>query len=226
MAVTFGVYDPLGAFAEKPGIGIDHYFVLDWNKPLTDIGNGAGALTDLCNESRTDGHVPLVTVQPYHDGKITRNAINTLIDIAAGKYDTPIRNIAAALNAYNGPVYMRWGAEMDDPVNFGRYDWAVPPEQAPDYIAAFQRWTDVFRSYTNHLTQKLFVWSPTWGERSGVYWPGYSFADIVGCSLFVWQRYVQQVYFADGLQLCPAFRPTLCQAERLRQAGYDLRNGL
>ena len=192
--VTFGVYDPSGAFAGKSGIGLDHYFVLDWNKPLTDIGNGAGALTALCNASRAAGRVPLVTVQPFADSKITRKAANLLSDIAAGKYDTPIRALAAALNAYNGPVYLRWGAEMDDPANLGRYDWAVPPESAPAYIAAYQRWYSVFASYTNHLTAKHQLWSPVWGERANDYWPGNSFVHHVDCSLYVWHRYVGQVY--------------------------------
>jgi beta-mannanase len=185
--VTFGVYDPSGAFAGKPGIGIDHYFTSDWNLPAT-------GLTALCNASRSAGRVPLVTIPPFHDSKITRNAVNTLSDIAAGKYDANIRNYAAALNAYNGPVFIRWGAEMDDPSNFGKFDWAVPPEQAGQYISAYQRFYSVFSSYTNHLTGKSFLWSPVWGERSSVYWPGNSFADYVGCSLYVWKRYVAQFY--------------------------------
>jgi len=192
--VTFGVYDTIGNFASTSGIGIDHYFVLDWNAPLTEIGNGAGNLTDLCNASRTKGRTPLVTVQPYRNPKITRNSINTLSDIIAGKYDGRMRDLAAAMNAYNGPCYLRWGAEMDDPVNLGRYDWAVPSENASSYIAAYIRWVNIFRSYTNRLTAKAMLWSPTWGERSGVYWPGNSFADVVGCSLYVWKRYVEQFY--------------------------------
>src|ERR1700704_3325814 len=111
--VTFGVYDFIGNFASTAGIGIDHYFVLDWNAPLSDIGNGAGDLTALCNASRTKGRTPLVTVMPYADPRITKNAINTLADIVDGRYDVNIRNIAAALRAYNGPCYLRWGAEMD-----------------------------------------------------------------------------------------------------------------
>jgi beta-mannanase len=131
MAVTFGVYDTIGNFATTSGIGIDHYFVLDWNKPLTNIGNKAGSLTNACNVSRSRGRTPLVTIQPSHDPKITKSAINTLSDIAAGKYDLPIRALVAALNAYNGPVYLRWGPEMDDPANLGRYDWVVPRNRVP-----------------------------------------------------------------------------------------------
>ena len=193
-SVTFGVYDPSGAFISASGIGIDHYIVFDWNKPVSaDLDTGA-ALTDSAIASRNAGRIPLVSILPYADPRITKSPARLLPDIAAGKYDAVIRGLASALKSYNGPVYLRWGPSMDDPVGIGRYPWAVPPEKADSYIAAYHRFVDVFRTYSNSLTEKQFLWSPMWGMRSEAYWPGDSFADYVACSMYVWQQYVLDIY--------------------------------
>jgi endoglucanase len=188
MAVIGGIYDPAGAFDNSTDLGIDSLYVLDWNKPLSDIGNGM-SLTAACALSASRSRTPLVTIQPVANPKITKNPANTLSHIAAGLYDANTRAIAASMNAYGGPAYLRWGPEMDDPDNIGRYEWAVPPEQASDYAAAYRRRTDIYRFYTNNLPGQSFVWSPTPTAFYYLYFPGYSYVDYVGGAVFGWSLY-------------------------------------
>ena len=56
---------------------------------------------------------------------------------------------------------------MGDPKNIGRYDWAVPPAQASSYVAAYQRRTSVFRSYTNNLADFGNVLGQKYGFVAG-----------------------------------------------------------
>lgn len=134
----------------------------------------------------------MVTIFPVHDPLITKRRANTLDHIAAGKYDSQMRNIAAQMRAYGGPAYLRWGPGMDDPNNFGRYDWCVPPSQAGVYTEAYQRRHNIYVAYTNSLPNQKFIWSPIGNSDSYLYFPGYSFCDYVGCTAYGWSIYQGQ----------------------------------
>src|SRR5215469_7904780 len=99
MDVLGGVYDPSGGFDNSTDLGIDAWYISDWNKPLSDIGNGL-SLTAACALSASRNRTPFVTIQPVADPKITKNPANLLQHIIAGLYDANTRAIAASMNAY------------------------------------------------------------------------------------------------------------------------------
>jgi hypothetical protein len=181
MAVIGGIYDPAGAFDNSTDLGIDSLYVLDWNKPLSDIGNGM-SLTAACALSASRSRTPLVTIQPVANPKITKNPANTLSHIAAGLYDANTRAIAASMNAYGGPAYLRWGPEMDDPVISGamngRYRRSKPRITPPLTAAAriFTAFIPIISPdslSSGRPRRRLFITSIfpvtptsiTWGER-------------------------------------------------------------
>jgi endoglucanase len=187
-SVRLGVYDSTNAFSASTDLAIESLYVLDWNKPLTNIGNGS-SLVDALNLAASRSRIPMVTIQPVSNPKLTKNPANTLAHIALGKYDSCTKSIADAMNEYGGAAMLRWGPEMDDPNNIGKLDWAVTPDNASDYVRAYQRRTTVYRSYTNNLSDQTFVWSPVGSAYSNVFFPGYSFVDYVGVSVFGWSVY-------------------------------------
>lgn len=189
MSVLCGVYDPAGDFAASADMAIDSYYVRDWNQPLVNVDGQGNSLTQLCQNSAANNRVPLVTVYPFNDPKITKNPANLLRDINLGAYDRLMRNICAQMRAYGGPAYFCWAPGMDDPNNIGRFPWAVPVAQAADYASAFQRRIDVYRTYTNQLANQYFVWHPSGNANSYAYFPGQSFCDYVCCSAYGWSFY-------------------------------------
>lgn len=199
-AIQLGVYDPAKAFDARTDMAIDSWYIVDWNASLDNIGNGM-SLTAACNLSASRSRTPMVTVQPVANPKITKNRANLLQHIAAGRYDSNTRNIAAAMKSYGGPAYIRWGPEMDDPSAIGNVDWAVPTAQAPDYIAAYHRRTNVYKSYTNALSGQQFIWSPMGTAYSNLYFPGYSFCDLIGGAVFGWSLYVGDAHAAFRNQM-------------------------
>jgi endoglucanase len=187
-SVKLGVYDSTNAFGSATDLAIESLYIVDWNKPLSNIGNGM-SLVDACNLAASRNRIPSITIQPVSNPKITKNPANTLAHIAAGKYDVKTGAIADAMNEYGGPAQIRWGPEMDDPNNIGKLDWAVTPGNAADYVHAYQRRTTIYRSYTNSLPGQAFVWSPVGSAYSNAFFPGYSFVDYVGVSVFGWTVY-------------------------------------
>jgi hypothetical protein len=96
--------------------------VRDWNGPLTNIDGTGTSLTAACAAVATRNRIPLVTIFPVRNPLVTKNPTNFLEHIAAGFYDSNMRNIAAQMRAYGGPAYHRWAPEMDDPRNVSRFD--------------------------------------------------------------------------------------------------------
>ncbi|MBA5760046.1 mannan endo-1,4-beta-mannosidase, partial [Escherichia coli] len=79
-------------------------------------------------------------------------------DIAHGRYDARIAATCSALAALEGPVFVRWGHEME--ADTGRYPWATGDASA--YIDAYRRVVTACRTMADQIR---FVWSPA-GNRN------------------------------------------------------------
>ncbi|WP_069351796.1 glycosyltransferase [Burkholderia cenocepacia] len=166
---ALGAYDPDDALAAAPGIAFDHVFV-SWNAPDIDaeIGNAYRA-------AQTRNRSLMLTVEPWAvDG--TRPG-TLLADIAHGRYDARIAATCSALAALKGPVFVRWGHEME--TDTGRYPWAVGDASA--YVDAYRRVVIACRTMTDQIR---FVWSPAGNRNLGDYFPGRGYVDEVGLSVF------------------------------------------
>jgi beta-mannanase len=187
-AVSIGVYDYSNTFATASDLTFEEYFV-SW------ANFKAGTLTALCNVARTKHRWPVIAVEPWCDSKLTPDPANLLRDTISGKYDNAIRAICADLKAYNGPVIIRWGHEMEMTNNFSRYPWATADYNA--YKAAYIHTNTVFKLYTYGMKQVYYVWSPGGNANSNSYYPGDAYCDFVACSLYSWGAYNSQ-YGYDG----------------------------
>jgi hypothetical protein len=122
------------------------------------------------------GKTLLVFWEPYHA---------TLDDINAGKYDTYIRNFAAAAKTYSGPIILA-------PLHEANGDWTpwggtVGSNTPAKVISAWKKIHDLFAGAAN----VKFGWAvnndsvpDTAGNQIANYWPGDAYVDYVGVDGF------------------------------------------
>lgn len=189
-AVNIGVYAYNQTFTTSASQTYEHIFLASWGNlnvlyPQQAGSNVAAALANIRGRGRT----PLLTVQPYHISSIG-SASSLLSDITKGKYDSTIANLCNQIKAYNGPVLIRFAHEMELSGNIGRYDWATTNYDA--YIAAYQHAISAFKTDLKGLAGVSYVWSPAGNGNANNYYPGNSYVDVVGCSLYSWAAYDNQ----------------------------------
>lgn len=152
-----GVYDGNANFGAATDISYDSYYV-SWYPWVS------GSVTALCNNSWANGRTPIITIRPNINPQVTTAwqplYTNLVDDVAAGKYDYAIQALCADLRAYNGPVILRFAPQMDYLGTAATQPWVVNPENGANYAAAYNRFTNVVRIYTNHLKQLWFMWAP------------------------------------------------------------------
>jgi beta-mannanase len=86
------------------------------------------------------GRIPLITIG---------NGASTT-EIAQGRHDVYLRQLAEGVRALGKPVFIRYGHRMDDPANRG---WVGSPER---YLAAWRHVREIFAGLP-----ASFVWAPT-----------------------------------------------------------------
>jgi beta-mannanase len=98
--------------------------------------------------------------------------------ITSGQYDTYIRSVATAAKAWNGPILIRYGHEM----NGNWYPWAasVNGNTPAAFVAAWQHVHTIFT--TAGVANVKWVWCPNAGGPTPVaqVYPGDAYVDIVG----------------------------------------------
>lgn len=174
LKVNFGVYDPQGRFSETP-MAIEHFFI-QWNTYQ------AGSLNHDLLETANLNRWPMVTVEPFPSLEAGPTAGSLLADVVAGKYDAAIRTICTDIHSFGRPVFVRWGQEMENVT--GRYPWATP--NGPAYVAAYRHFVDQCRLTASGV---FYVWSPTGDNGLDKYWPGQTYVDYVGISVFGFPDY-------------------------------------
>ncbi|KWA14086.1 glycosyl transferase [Burkholderia cepacia] len=164
-----GAYDPDNTLAANRDLAFDHVFV-SWNAP--DI---RAEIDAAYRNAQARNRSLMLTVEPWAAGDTRPGAL--LADIAHGRYDAQIAATCSALAALKGPVFVRWGHEME--ADTGRYPWAIG--DAPAYVDAYRRVVTTCRTMTDQLR---FVWSPAGNRNLDDYFPGRGYVDAVGLSVF------------------------------------------
>ncbi len=118
--------------------------------------------------------VPMLTLESFDPDDATNNDYS-LENIVAGKCDQIIEKVANKVKAFDKPMFIRYGHEMNVKGD-GKYPWADADPAL--YIAAYQRVKDIFdRTGANKVT---WVWCPNIDfPGSTKYYPGDSYVDWV-----------------------------------------------
>ena len=180
-ATVRGVYDYNQTFTTQTNMAYEEIFV-DWNSYTP--GTIQSQLSTIYARNRW----PILTLQPYHLSSIG-TASSLVSDVAAGKYNGIIAAVCSEIRAYNGPMVLRWGHEME--INIGRYDWSTT--NYTSYIAAYQEAITTFKSYLSGLPNIYYMWSPAGNSNCNNYYPGDAYVDFCGCSLYSWAAYDKRV---------------------------------
>jgi hypothetical protein len=157
------------------------------------IGWGESFQTGFATRAAQHGAVPLVQIDPEN---ISLDAI------AAGRYDTYLRSFASAVRAYQHPVIIGFGHEM----NAWWYSWGYRHTSPASFVAAWRHIVTLFRAQG--------AWNVTWlwtvnviGQQQaqpvrspGPWWPGSSYVTWVG---------IDGYYFERSWTFAPLFGPTI-----------------
>jgi beta-mannanase len=176
--IVYGTVDPEGSFNTTAGIAVDHTFVA-WRKD--DIKEFNSEIEKSLNLKRE----PLITIEPW---SFTQKGNTLFKDIVSGDYKSTIEAMCKVADQKNTEIILRWGHEMDY-AGSSRYPWAS--NDAEGYVSAYRYWVNTCRSVITN-NKVLFMWSP--GGKNGLekYYPGSSFVDIVGLSLYGYPEYEQK----------------------------------
>jgi hypothetical protein len=109
------------------------------------------------------GSVPVITWEPWLSDfsaekfpnlrAADKRDVGGMRDVAAGKYDTYIKDWAANAAKIEAPIFLRFGHEMNDPY---RYPWGPQNNLAKDFIAAWKHVHDVFKQ--QKATNVIWIW--------------------------------------------------------------------
>lgn len=127
-----------------------------------------------------DGRIMLIAIQPWNYGQ---RGDTTLPDMIRGKYDAILRQWARQFKVLGGPVFVRFGNEMNG-------DWSTwcawYTGKDPDlFIMAWKHLQNVFRE--EGADNVLFVFNPhdrsypnfKWNHYL-MYYPGHQYVDWIG----------------------------------------------
>ncbi len=131
------------------------------------------------------GSVPMITWEPWVgafsikdfpdiEPSLEKRDKGSLASIARGDYDSYIKEWALEAKAFNHPVYLRFGHEMNDPYH---YPWGPQNNYAEDYIGAWQHVHEIF--IKNQVDNIIWVWNPHLSYDIEGYYPGDDYVDII-----------------------------------------------
>jgi endoglucanase len=171
--VNYGVYDPHQHFSKAKGVAIDHIFV-SWLSPdLSDV------FSSFFDNAKKRNRWLMITVEPH---AVQGRGSELLNDVVSGAYDPNIDSVCRSIGSLNPSVLVRWGHEME--TTDARYPWSGA--NAENYKAAYRHFARRCRANAPNV---YLVWSPKGAPELAKYYPGRSFVDLVGLSLYALPAY-------------------------------------
>jgi hypothetical protein len=151
------------------------------------VGWGQPLPTASMQQIAQQGSVPELTLEPwdYTKGVNQPNVADSVI--AAGAYDSYLRQFAASAVAWGSPFLLRYAHEM----NGNWYPWAASTNgnTASAYVQAWQHVHNIFTQ--TGASKVLWVWCPNAGGPTPVasVFPGAGYVDLVGMDGYNWGTY-------------------------------------
>jgi beta-mannanase len=170
-SVLLGVYDPHDLFRHSARPRIEHVFVY-WQ------AMDKATLAAKMQLAEMKARALMVTVEPYTKAANWRDRGDHLFaDILSGQFDTQIAEVCSAVADFPGDYWVRWGHEMEDPT--GRYPWAR--RDSLGYIAAYRYFVEACKELA---PRARFIWSPKGDRNLTEYYPGDTYVDMIGVSVW------------------------------------------
>jgi endoglucanase len=173
-----GAYDPHHILKDERDISIEHTFVY-WQ-----VFDSDQFKTFAANAVQR-GRQIMVTIEPWTRAPNWKDGRESLLsDVLNGAFDKEIKSICHAIGTTAAPVTVSWGHEMDE--QEGRYPWAN--HEPETYKSAYRYFVDQCKP---HAPNARFGWTPKGEETMGAYYPGDTYVDFVGLTLFdvqAWNR--------------------------------------
>jgi beta-mannanase len=121
---------------------------------------------DVATSVAETGARPFIQLNPHNV---------SIADIAAGRFDTYIRRYAAAVKAFELPVVLSFGHEMN-----GTWStWSLPHTRPAAFIDAWQRIVSIFRN--SGAINATWAWDISHGAHPPQEWyPGDTYVDWIG----------------------------------------------
>jgi beta-mannanase len=134
------------------------------------------------------GSTPVITWEPwlsdfneeaYPEGQKPEDPDkNGMRNIAAGTYDTYIKEWAAQARKIGRPIFVRFGHEMNDGY---RYPWGPQNNSPQDFIAAWQHVYNIFEG--EGARNIIWIWSPHPAYTFKEFYPGDEYVDYIGAGV-------------------------------------------
>jgi endoglucanase len=174
-----GIYDPRAAFGQDHRFRIDHVFI-GW------LGESDLELRRASQQARSRRRDLVVTFEPWAT-QDTTHGDDYVRAILSGQFDANIGKFCRELGRLEPVPLLRWAHEMEVPST--RYAWAgLKPY---DYIEIFRYFV---RSCREHSPHAKFMWSPRGESGLEHYFPGESFVDAIGISVFGLEGWEQRMF--------------------------------
>jgi beta-mannanase len=179
-AVRFGVYDPHGTFSSASTINIEHIYV-----PWLDLD--LGSISAASEYALARGRALVITIEPWSWSARSSTDPDTLHkDILSGQFDQTISSICSLASQLKTDTTIRWAHEMD--LQNKRFPWSRwSPQQ---YVETYRYFVTRCRQASLRLK---FMWSPRGEPNMQSYYPGDSYVDYVGLSIFGYQDFEKGV---------------------------------
>lgn len=164
----FGAYDPKGLLLD-PSFEAELFYPNLYPQSLAELGPRLQVMGEI-------GRTPVVTLEPWPLISQGFSEDELLTDLASGRYDAQLRQVADAFRRYGGQILIRFAHEMELE---NVYPWGRRDPQ--EYVAAYR--------YVHQLLQReaggklIWVWSPAGNGNALPYYPGDDVVDYVGITL-------------------------------------------
>jgi mannan endo-1,4-beta-mannosidase len=176
-------YSPVRTFAAATGVqpNIDLYYS-GWYQRFN---------VRFARQAARHGAIPFVEIDPEPA---------SLAGIAAGNYDSYLRQYAAAVGSYQRPVILGFGHEM----NASWYPWGYRHVSPRTFVGAWRHIVTLFRQQGARNVTWLWtvnVIDPAAGVRSpAAWWPGAQYVSWIG---------IDGYYRGPHAEFAPMFGPTI-----------------
>ena len=166
--MEIGLYDPTLLLVHHPSVTTEHLF-----PNVETVMNGIFEKDFGAVIGRR--HDVIVTMETWGNG--TGKDHDLLSNILAGEYDHAWGTLYKIISNVPQTVYLRWGHEMEIPVD--RYPWQM--QDPVEYIKAFRY---VAKFQKPKASNVKIVWGPA-GDRGSIeWWPGDNVVDYVSIAVF------------------------------------------